>query len=246
MQTPTTESYDAVHKIFLIGDAHVGKSSLVAMFSDGVFHAAYTPTIGVDFKIFNALRDECGENGIDEVSRNTRLHIWDATGAKRMAMITRAYYRAAHGIAICFDVTSARSFDRVPEFLASIEQLGRTEIAVMLVACKCDVSADAWQVHLDDVTEFAGRHNLPIIQTSAASGCGVRDAFLMLTREIRKKQQAEATRRRAELRRSAPNTQLAVWSRDHIASACCTCSCFPFLLPSFGSDGRGRHTPITM
>ncbi len=38
-------------KIVVIGDANVGKSSLITRFVHGVFVAKYTATIGVDFKV---------------------------------------------------------------------------------------------------------------------------------------------------------------------------------------------------
>lgn len=42
---------DHVFKILIIGDSSVGKSNLLLRFTDNVFHDAFLPTIGVDFKI---------------------------------------------------------------------------------------------------------------------------------------------------------------------------------------------------
>ena len=43
--------YDFLFKIVLIGDAGVGKTSIVRRYTDGVFTSAGIPTIGVDFCI---------------------------------------------------------------------------------------------------------------------------------------------------------------------------------------------------
>lgn len=43
--------YDYLFKIVLIGDAGVGKTSIVRRYCDGVFTSAGIPTIGVDFCI---------------------------------------------------------------------------------------------------------------------------------------------------------------------------------------------------
>ena len=43
--------YDYLFKIVLIGDAGVGKTSIVRRYTDGVFTSAGIPTIGVDFCI---------------------------------------------------------------------------------------------------------------------------------------------------------------------------------------------------
>lgn len=43
--------YDYLFKIVLIGDAGVGKTSIVRRYTDGIFTSAGIPTIGVDFCI---------------------------------------------------------------------------------------------------------------------------------------------------------------------------------------------------
>ena len=40
----------SVHKVVLIGDASVGKTSLLVRFADNIFNAAPLSTVGVDFK----------------------------------------------------------------------------------------------------------------------------------------------------------------------------------------------------
>jgi Ras-related protein Rab-18 len=43
--------YDHLFKILLIGDAAVGKSSIMLRFTDGSFDDQIQSTIGVDFKV---------------------------------------------------------------------------------------------------------------------------------------------------------------------------------------------------
>ena len=45
-----TKDYDVLFKILLIGDAGVGKTSLVMQWVDSVFTENYLATIGIDFK----------------------------------------------------------------------------------------------------------------------------------------------------------------------------------------------------
>jgi GTPase SAR1 family protein len=45
--------YDHLFKILLIGDAAVGKSSIMLRFTDGSFDDQIQSTIGVDFKVIN-------------------------------------------------------------------------------------------------------------------------------------------------------------------------------------------------
>jgi len=45
------EEYDYLFKILLIGDAAVGKSSILLRYADNLFNESYMSTIGIDFRI---------------------------------------------------------------------------------------------------------------------------------------------------------------------------------------------------
>jgi GTPase SAR1 family protein len=45
------ETYDYLFKILLIGDASVGKSSILLRYTDNKFPENYMATIGIDFRI---------------------------------------------------------------------------------------------------------------------------------------------------------------------------------------------------
>eukprot|EP01084_Bolivina_argentea_P089630 161687_1 len=75
-------NYDHLFKITIIGDAGVGKSSLMRRFTDDTFNESYITTIGVDFRfvIINA-------NG-----KRVKLQIWDTAGKEKFKTITSSYY----------------------------------------------------------------------------------------------------------------------------------------------------------
>lgn len=66
-RTMETE-YDYLFKIVLIGDAGVGKTSIVRRYTDGIFTSAGIPTIGVDFCIKTL---QIGSSAV-KVVKNTR------------------------------------------------------------------------------------------------------------------------------------------------------------------------------
>jgi len=51
MSAPLSGHYDHIFKILLIGDAGVGKSSILLRFTDDSFEEHLASTIGVDFKV---------------------------------------------------------------------------------------------------------------------------------------------------------------------------------------------------
>ena len=51
MAAHSSQDYDHLLKLLLVGDTHVGKSSLLLRFTDGSFDSDVQATIGVDFKV---------------------------------------------------------------------------------------------------------------------------------------------------------------------------------------------------
>jgi|LauGreDrversion4_2_1035121.scaffolds.fasta_scaffold368426_3 GTPase SAR1 family protein len=75
-------------KVILIGDAAVGKTSILQRFIHNKFKLEYNCTIGVDYWVKSLSIDN--ENTVD-------LQIWDTCGQERYKTITRQYYRDTHG-----------------------------------------------------------------------------------------------------------------------------------------------------
>ena len=62
--------YDYLFKLILIGDAGVGKSSLLSRFADDHFTESYISTIGIDFKV----------RTLELVGERIKLQLWDVAG----------------------------------------------------------------------------------------------------------------------------------------------------------------------
>ena len=63
-------AYDHLFKVLLIGDAGVGKSSILLRFTDDTFNEHLEATIGVDFKV----------KMIDVGGKKCKVTVWDTAG----------------------------------------------------------------------------------------------------------------------------------------------------------------------
>lgn len=172
--------FDYLFKILLIGDSGVGKSCLLARFADHIYQETYISTIGVDFKIKTIHLD----------GKVLKLQIWDTAGQERFKTITSSYYRGAHGIIICYDVTDADTFNNVQTWLKEIEKYAPDDVCKLLIGNKCDLVVKRVVDHAT-AKEFADKLNIPFLETSAKNATNVDAAFQRMAEVIRRKIQSD-------------------------------------------------------
>merc|ERR1712199_26254 len=177
----TSTEYDYLFKLLLIGDSGVGKSCLLLRFADDTYTETYISTIGVDFKIRTVEID----------GKVIKLQIWDTAGHERFRTITSSYYRGAHGIIVVYDVTEMETFHAVERWMTEIERFAGPDVNKMLVGNKCDMVAKK-VVDYATAKEFADQHGIPFFETSAKDNQNVEQAFLDLTRDIKKNMGAKS------------------------------------------------------
>merc|ERR1719203_1151386 len=103
--------YDHLFKILMIGDAGVGKSSMLLRFTDDSFDDHIQSTIGVDFKVKH----------MDVNDKRVKLTIWDTAGQERFRTLTSSYYRGAQGVVMVYDVTRRESFENLEQWLKEVK-----------------------------------------------------------------------------------------------------------------------------
>lgn len=101
----TSTDFDHTLKITLIGDASVGKSSILLKYIDDVFEDGYLCTIGVDFKI----------KALSCRGKSVKLHVWDTAGQERFHPLTKCYFRESQGGLVVFDITHNESIGHAKE-----------------------------------------------------------------------------------------------------------------------------------
>ncbi|MFX1450509.1 MAG: Rab family GTPase [Promethearchaeota archaeon] len=155
-------------KILLIGDAAVGKTTLIKRFVKDIFHKEYKMTVGCDL----FMKDLYLNNGEDSIT----LSIWDIAGQERFQFVRQAFYKGALGALVVFDLTRYTTFS--PNILKWIKDLwnftGR--VPIVLLGNKVDLTIMR-SVRTKDAEMFADKVPCPYIETSAKEGQGVDDAF---------------------------------------------------------------------
>ena len=163
---------DQIFKILLLGDAGVGKSSIILRYTKNDFNASMVSSIGVDFKTKDIIVND----------KKVKLQLWDTAGHERFRTITTSYYRGAHGIATVFDLSERESFEHVEKWLEEINKYAKENVMRFLIGNKSDL-VDKRQVTYEEVRALANRLNIYYVETSAKNNINISDFFEKATQE---------------------------------------------------------------
>ena len=156
-------------KICLLGEANVGKTSLLYRYIENRFRDNYKATLGV-----NLLKKESLIEGFGL----TTAQIWDLGGQESFKSLRQLYLEGANGGLIIFSMTERKSFDKLDEWLQSFKD-SRGDQPVLLIGNKMDLTSNL-KVTEEEVKEFAVKNDINYILTSAKTGDNVEKAFIDL------------------------------------------------------------------
>ncbi|KAH3762933.1 circularly permutated Ras protein 1 [Pelomyxa schiedti] len=171
--------YDYLFKLLLIGDSGVGKSCFLLRFSDdSYFTESFISTIGVDFKI----------RTVEMGGKVIKLQVWDTAGQERFRTITSSYYRGAHGILICYDISDRHSYDNLKQWLGEVERYAAESVSTVIVGMKSDLRTSRPDcVSTREAQEFADSYGLRLSECSSKANENITSTVLLLCEAIGRK-----------------------------------------------------------
>ena len=104
-------------------------------------------------------------------------------GQESFRSITRSYYRGAAGALLVYDITRRDTFNHLMSWLDDARQHAHSNMTVMLVGNKSDLSARR-AVSTEEGEAFARERGLLFMETSAKTAQGVEEAFVGTARAI--------------------------------------------------------------
>lgn len=169
-------------KVVVIGEYSVGKTSLSSKFITHLCPSRPEPTVGAAFQLRTVL--------IPGTTNAVKLEIWDTAGSERYKSLMPMYYRDASVAIVCYDISSARTFDRVgswiDDFRKCAEQSDTTPL-VILAGTKLDLVRETparREVPTDVAHQLAQQDDLLHFETSAQTNENVTEVFLAAAKYI--------------------------------------------------------------
>ena len=151
-------------KIIFVGDAGVGKTTIISRIMDNPFNDAYEPSIGVDFM----------SKIITFQNTKINLQMWDPSGQEKYKGLIPAYVRNSSIIFLIYDVSSKSSFDNIPNWINFIKD---KEKNATLVLCGNKIDISERQVKKEEGEALAQKEKIAFFEVSAKTGEGIKDMF---------------------------------------------------------------------
>ena len=154
-----------IKKVVLIGDARVGKTSLIKRFVTGLFNPTYQITLGTTIM----------KKDVEYADRTVTLSLWDVGGQEVFKQIRSKYYYGSEGaLAVC-DASKRITFENLTSWVDSFREVVGDQ-PIVFIANKNDLAE--LEVTETDMKQKVEKHkNATFLFTSAKSGNNAEKAF---------------------------------------------------------------------
>lgn len=175
-------------KVILLGDAGVGKTSLIARYVDDLFRSEYIQTVGANFlikevnlkKIVDKMKRENSKMP-SEIS-SFALFYWDIGGQKDKLFVTEYYFLQAVGAMVAFSIDNRESFNNLDFWISKMKELSG-DIPFIIIGNKIDLQ-DKRVVQTEEIEKKAKDYGVRYFETSAKLKKNIEAAFEDLSFQI--------------------------------------------------------------
>lgn len=168
MAAPSIVTPSLKHKLVLLGDQSVGKTSIITRFIYDTFDQQYQATIGIDFFSKNIVLD----------GRTTRLHLWDTAGQERFRSLIPNYIRNSACAVVVYDVTQRATFVSSFSWIDSVREVRGEDVLVFLVGNKSDLGdPERREVSVEEAEQRAKACGALFMEVSAKNGRNIQRLF---------------------------------------------------------------------
>ncbi|GMM51600.1 Ras family GTPase [Starmerella bacillaris] len=160
-------------KVGLIGDAEIGKTSLMVRYCDGSFDEDYIQTLGVNFL----------EKTIAIRSTELTFSIWDLGGQREFINMLPIVSNEAAAIIFMFDLTRKATLNSVRNWYRQARGFNKTAVP-LLVGTKFDLFYEMSDEEQIEITEQAKKYakamRAPLIFCSTSQGINIAKIFKII------------------------------------------------------------------
>jgi len=154
------------YKIAIIGNQHVGKTTILSRYKYETTDDSYAPTVGIDFLTKNVFLED----------KTIRLIMWDTAGQERFKSLIPSYLKNANCVILTYDITEKSSFSALGKWLSDVKDNVVEGTFIILCGNKIDLN-NKRVISKEEGENFAKENNIAFAETSATTGQGINELF---------------------------------------------------------------------
>ena len=162
------------YSLAILGDSGVGKTSFSNRFTQNMFNASESSTIGAEYfqKIYYYN------------NQSIKLDIYGTSGNEKYKKIAKYLYKDARSIVIMYRINDENSFHNLKNYIENIRQNSVENPIIYLVGNFSDVKKESREVSTDELKSFAQEQELKCFEISCKNDTGINEVITELTKEI--------------------------------------------------------------
>ena len=163
-----TETEYATCKVVLLGEAGVGKTSIISRYVSNTFSEVLMSTTGASFATKKVELDD---------EHKIKFQIWDTAGQERFRSLAKIFYQNAAVAVLVYDITRRDSFEKLKEFwIKELKENAPSDIILAIAANKSDLYENE-VVSLKEGKDLSQEINAIFKSTSAMLSHGIDELF---------------------------------------------------------------------
>jgi len=162
-------------KVVLLGEAGVGKTSIISRYVTDTFSEVLMSTTGASFADKKLDLDD---------EHKIKFQIWDTAGQERYRSLAKLFYQNAAVAILVYDITRRESFEKLKNFwVKEIKENAPKDIILAVVGNKSD-NYEFEVVSLKEGKQLAEEINAIFKSTSAMLSHGIDDLFKLIAQKF--------------------------------------------------------------
>ena len=152
-------------KLIIIGDAGVGKSSILKRAVKNIFEESYQATIGFEFLLMHFQVNDL----------KIKFQIWDTCGQETYRSLVQGFYHNTSLALLVYDINKKPTFESLDIWLKDLKQHTEQDLPVFIVGNKNDLDRNVTE---EEAKEFKKVNNIVYFaECSAKRGYNVKEIF---------------------------------------------------------------------
>ena len=155
------KQYRIPNKICLLGDAKVGKTTIINYLNGQGFDDEYVETITPIFI----------KKKINYQNEEVELTFWDTIGNQKFRVLNKLFYKDSEIIIFVYDITNKNSFESIKNiWYEDVQEYCEKKPMILIFGNKSDLYLEE-EIREEDVSEYAKSINAKLKIVSAKTAC---------------------------------------------------------------------------